>query len=151
MLYLFPGSFDPPTTGHRDMILRAARLCDKLIVVLLNNCKKNYRYSVDAREQMLLRITQSCPNVEVAQFDGMLVDFAETVGADAVIRGIRNEQDYAYERDMAYYNRELGGIETIFLPSQPALAAGSSSGVRELLSYEKSAEGFVPDEILDLL
>ena len=101
--------------------------------------------------EMLERITAGMDNIEIRAFDGMLVDFAAEVGADAVIRGIRNEQDYAYERDMAYYNRELGNVETIFIPSKMALAAGSSSGVREVLLFGKSAEGFVPEEILELL
>ena len=151
MLCLFPGSFDPPTLGHKDMILRSAKLCDKLIILLLNNCKKKYLYPVEKRMEMLERITAGMDNIEIRAFDGMLVDFAAEVGADAVIRGIRNEQDYAYERDMAYYNRELGNVETIFLPSKMALAAGSSSGVREVLLFGKSAEGFVPEEILELL
>ena len=151
MLCLFPGSFDPPTLGHKDMILRSAKLCDKLIVLLLNNCKKNYRYSVEQRKEMLERITEGSENIEIVAFDGMLADYASEIGADAVIRGIRNEQDYAYERDMAYYNRELGDVETIFLPSRMSLAAGSSSGVREVLLFGKSAKGFVPDEIIDLL
>lgn len=151
MLCLFPGSFDPPTLGHKDMILRSAKLCDKLIILLLNNCKKKYLYPVEKRMEMLEHITAGIENIEIRAFDGMLVDFAAEVGADAVIRGIRNEQDYAYERDMAYYNRELGNVETIFLPSKMSLAAGSSSGVREVLLFGKSAEGFVPEEILELL
>lgn len=151
MLYLFPGSFDPPTLGHRDLILRASKLCDKLIVVLLNNCKKNYRYSAEMRIEMLTRMTEGLENTEIRAFDGMLADFAESVGADAVIRGIRNEQDYAYERDMAYYNHAIGRVETLFLPAKPELAAYSSSGVRELLLYGKNVRGFVPDEILELL
>lgn len=151
MRCIFPGSFDPPTIGHMDLIERSAGLCEELIVVLLNNCAKKYRYSLAQREEMLARMTQEMKNVRVCSYDGMLSDAVREFGADAVIRGIRNEQDYAYERDMAYYNAKLGNVETLFLPAKAELSVTSSSGVREILHFAKSAEGFVPDCILDLL
>ena len=151
MKYLFPGSFDPPTMGHMDMIQRSAKLCDELVVVLLNNCAKHYRYSLETRTEMLERITAQLGNVTICSSDGMLCDIVKELGADAVIRGIRNEQDYAYERDMAYYNAQLGGVETLFLPAKIELSVTSSSGVREILHFGKNVKGFVPDEILDLL
>jgi len=151
MRYLFPGSFDPPTKGHQDLIKRSAKLCDELVVVLLNNYTKKYRYPLEVRMQMLERITEDCKNVRICADDGMLCDIAKELNADAVVRGIRNEQDYAYERDMAYYNAVLGDVETIFLPAKTELSVTSSSGVREILHFGKSAEGFVPDCILDLL
>jgi len=149
--YLFPGSFDPPTVGHMDMIERSAKLCDQLVVVLLNNCAKKDRYPMDTRIQMLRRITEHLDNVTISSYDGMLCDMVKELEADAVIRGIRNEQDYAYERDMAYYNAQLGNVETLFLPAKVELSVTSSSGVREILHFGKNVKGFVPDEILDLL
>lgn len=151
MRYLFPGSFDPPTLGHMDLIERSAKLCDELVVVLLDNCAKRYRYPVERRKEMLERITAHLGNVTICHSDGMLCDMVKTLEADAVIRGIRNEQDYAYERDMAYYNAQLGDVETIFLPAKIELSVTSSSGVREIMHFGKSVKGFVPDQILDLL
>ena len=151
MRYLFPGSFDPPTVGHLDLIERSAKLCDELAVVLLNNRAKKYCYSLECRRKMLERITAHITNVRIYAYDGMLCDAVRELNVDAVIRGIRNEQDYSYERDMAYYNAVLGDVETIFLPAKVELSVTSSSGVREILHYGKSAEGFVPEQILDLL
>ena len=151
MKYLFPGSFDPPTMGHMDLIERSAKLCDELVVVLLNNCAKRYRYPLETRKEMLERITAHLGNVTITASDGMLCDIVQELKADAVVRGIRNEQDYAYERDMAYYNARLGNVETLFLPAKVELSVTSSSGVREILHFGKNVKGFVPDEILDLL
>jgi len=100
---------------------------------------------------MLRRITEHLDNVTISSYDGMLCDMVKELEADAVIRGIRNEQDYAYERDMAYYNAQLGNVETLFLPAKVELSVTSSSGVREILHFGKNVKGFVPDEILDLL
>lgn len=151
MKYVFAGSFDPPTKGHLDLIERAARLCDELVVVQLENCAKHYHYSLETRRTMLERITAHLENVTIADYDGMLYDIVRKLGADAVIRGIRNEQDYAYERDMAYYNAVLGNVETLFLPARVELSVTSSSGAREILHFGGNVEEFVPAQILDLL
>lgn len=151
MKLLFPGSFDPPTLGHEDIIKRAAALSDKLYVGVLVNVNKKYKYTLEKRIAMLERIAASYDNVEVISFDGLLVDAVKKVGADALVKGLRNSADYAYECDMAQINFAIAGVETFFLQSDPARSVISSSVVRELQNFNGDIKGFVPECILDLL
>lgn len=148
---IFSGSFDPPTRGHLDLIRRASALADKLVVAILDNPRKQGRYSVEQRKQMLERIVSPFQNVEVDCFGGLLADYAARRQAYAIVRGVRNVQDYEYERDMAHANQMLCGVETVFLLTDPRLSAVSSSVVRELLHFGGDVTKFVPEGILDLL
>ncbi len=114
---IYPGSFDPPTNGHLDLIARGAKLADELVIaVLRNTAKPDPLFSVEEREEMLCEATAGLPNVSVASFDGLLVDFARARQARAVLRGIRAISDYEYELQMAMMNRKLAPeIETLFL------------------------------------
>ena len=104
---LYPGTFDPPTNGHVDLILRGARIFGHLTVAILNNPAKNPLFSVEERVEMLREVTSSLENVSIATFDGLMVDFARQQGASAVLRGIRAISDYEYEFQMALMNRRL--------------------------------------------
>ena len=151
LIGIFPGSFDPLTLGHQDLISRGSQLLDKLYVAVLDNKSKRYRFSKAEREEMLRVATASWPNVEVVSFSGLLVDFVKQMGADCVLRGLRNAVDYEYERDMALVNAKLGGVETLFLPTRQEYAMVSSSIVRERLEFGGDVSGFVPQEILPYL
>lgn len=151
MTFLFPGSFDPPTVGHADIIERVSHLGVKLYVGVLVNIKKQCKYTVEQRVEMLERIVRPFGGVEVVSFDGLLVDAAERLGADAIIKGLRNAADYQYESEMAQVNQAISGIDTLYIQSNPSCAAVSSSVVRELMSFNGDITGFVPECILDLL
>ncbi len=123
---LYPGTFDPPTNGHVDLIQRGSKLFGHLTVAVLNNPEKNPLFSVEERIEMLRESTVAMPNVSIAAFDGLMVDFARQEGASAVLRGIRAISDYEYEFQMALMNRRLAPeIETVFL--QPADATRLSA------------------------
>ena len=151
MRLVFSGSFDPITLGHMDIIERGAKLCDELIVCAFVNNRKKYRYSSDERLKMLERAISRIPNARADVFDGLLADYCKEAGADAVLRGVRDERDFAYEREMALMNQKKLGVETVFLIADPALSYVSSSSVRELLEFGADVKGLVPENILDLL
>ena len=151
MKMFFPGSFDPPTIGHADIIKRLSGMCDKLYVGVLVNIKKNTRYSLEERAEMLRRIASEYPNVEVVRSEGLLVDAVRRLGADVIVKGLRNGTDFQYELDMAQVNRRISGIETVFIQTAPEYASVSSSIVRELMAFNGDVSGFVPDCITELL
>ncbi|MBR6400963.1 MAG: pantetheine-phosphate adenylyltransferase [Firmicutes bacterium] len=145
---VYPGSFDPTTNGHLDVIERAAKIVDKLIVGVLINPNKKGLFTVEERVEQLKSLTQSLPNVEVRSFSGLLVDFARSVDARIVIRGLRAVTDFEYEFQMALTNRSLAGeIETLFIPTSAHYMYVSSSMVKEVASFGKSVEGMVPESI----
>jgi pantetheine-phosphate adenylyltransferase len=137
------GSFDPPTNGHLDVIRRAARLFDRVIAAVLINSDKQPWYSADERAAMLSESIEDA-GVEVATFDGLLVDFARARGASALVRGVRTATEYADEQQMAMMNRHLGGIDTVFLPASPEVAFISSRMVKDVALRGGSLEGLVP-------
>ncbi len=151
MTFLFPGSFDPPTIGHADIIERMSHLSEKLYVGVLVNVKKKCKYMVEQRQEMLERIAGSFSNVEVVSFDGLLVDAAKRLGVDAIVKGLRNSVDFQYESEMAQVNLTISGIETFYIQANPSYAIVSSSIVRELSAFNGDITGFVPECILDLL
>ena len=151
MRLVFSGSFDPITLGHMDIIERGAKLCDELIVCAFVNNRKKYRYPSDERLKMLERSISGVKNARADVFDGLLADYCKEAGADAVLRGVRDERDFAYEREMALMNQKKLGVETVFLIADPALSYVSSSSVRELLEFGADVKGLVPENILDLL
>lgn len=145
---IFPGTFDPPTLGHLDLIARAARLFDRLIVAVLHNAAKQPRFSVDLRVAMLREAVASQPGVDVEAFEGLLVHYARARGVSAIVRGIRGGADLDYERQMAATNRHLdAAIDTVFLAPSPAVAHISSTLVREILSAGGPVRGLVPPAV----
>ena len=151
MKCVFPGSFDPVTLGHMDLIRRGASLVDELIVVVMENGEKSRLFSLDERMKMLKTALAGMEGVRVDSHEGMLVDCVRAFGADAVLRGVRGVRDYEYERDMAEINARLGGVETLFLPAAAELVCVSSSAVREICRFGGDVSGFVPQAALDLM
>ena len=142
---IYPGSFDPITNGHLDLIDRGARLFDRLIVAILRNESKEPLFSVEERTEMLREVAASYPNVDVDSFHGLLVDYAADKGASVIIRGIRAISDYEYELQMALMNRRLApGIETVFLMASEDYSFISSRLVKEVISLGGDISGLVP-------
>ncbi len=147
---IYPGSFDPVTNGHLDLVARGAKLFDRLVVAVLRNSAKNPLFSVEERVAMLREGVTGYGNVEVATFDGLLVDFAREQGAQAVLRGIRAISDYEYELQMAHMNRRLNPeVETIFLMPDAKYSYVSSRLVKEVFRLGGSVEGLVPQLVID--
>jgi pantetheine-phosphate adenylyltransferase len=145
---LYPGSFDPITNGHLDLIQRGSALFDKLFVAILRNDEKQALFSVDERIEMLREVVQPFPNVEVGSFDGLLVEYAAHCGASVIIRGIRAVSDYEYELQMALMNRRLRpDIETVFLMASEANSFLSSKLVKEVIRLGGKITGLVPPSI----
>jgi pantetheine-phosphate adenylyltransferase len=145
---IYPGSFDPITTGHLDLIQRSSALFDKLIVSILRNDEKEPLFSVEERIEMLQEVVQVFPNVEVASFDGLLVSYAAECGASVIVRGIRAVSDYEYELQMALMNRRLGpDIETVFLMAGEAHSFISSRLVKEVIRLGGNIRGLVPPSV----
>ncbi|MGH3651072.1 MAG: pantetheine-phosphate adenylyltransferase [Acidimicrobiia bacterium] len=142
---LCPGSFDPPTNGHADVIGRAISLFDRVVVAVIDNPSKNSLFTAAERSALLSEIHGDA--IEVTSFDGLLVDHAHEVGADTVIKGLRTVEDYEYETQMAQMNRHLTGMETLFLPTRPEYRFISSSLVKEIARLGGSVGGLVPDVV----
>ncbi len=149
---LYPGTFDPPTNGHIDLIQRGAKLFDHLTVAILNNPVKNPLFSVEERVEMLKESTAALANVSVATFDGLMVEFARKQGASAVLRGIRAISDYEYEFQMALMNRRLAPeIETVFLQPAGRYSFVSSRMLKEVFAFGGDVSGLVPPNVLKRL
>jgi pantetheine-phosphate adenylyltransferase len=146
---LYPGTFDPPTNGHVDLIQRGAKLFEHLTVAILNNPVKNPLFTLEERVEMLKEVTGALANVSVATFGGMMVEFARQSGATAVLRGIRAISDYEYEFQMALMNRRLAPeIETVFLQPAGRYSFVSSRMVKEVFSFGGDVTGLVPPNVL---
>ncbi len=142
---VYPGSFDPVTFGHLDIIERSARMSDHLIIGVLNNNSKTPLFSVEERVNMLKSLTKDLPNVEVKSFGGLLVDFVRANQADAVIRGLRAVTDFEYELQIAQTNRVMAPeIDTVFLTTNLKYSYLSSSIVKEIAAYGGGINTFVP-------
>ena len=147
---IYPGSFDPVTLGHRDVIQRSARLVDHLIVGVLNNSTKTPLFSVDERVNMLKEVTSDIDNVEVLSFSGLLIDFATQHQAQIIIRGLRAVTDFEYELAMSQTNRVVNPkIDTMFLTTSLKYAYLSSSVVKEMAMYGGDISKFVPEQVID--
>ncbi len=147
---IYPGSFDPITFGHFDIILRSAKLVDKLIIGVLNNSSKNALFTAEERVEMIKTVTKDIPNIEVEAFDGLLVDFAEIKGAHAIVRGLRAVTDFEYELQLAQTNHKINPkIDTMFLTTSVEFAYLSSSVVKEIAMYGGDIHKFVPAVIID--
>lgn len=146
---VYPGSFDPVTMGHLDIINRSSLLVDKLIVGVLNNNSKSPLFSVEERVNMLKEVTKDIPNVEVMSFSGLLVDFLKKLDAKIVIRGLRAVTDFEYELQMSQTNRLLDdSIDTIFLNTNLKYSYLSSSVVREVAKFGGDISKFVPEQVI---
>ena len=149
---LFPGSFDPFTRGHRDIARRASKICDKLYVVVMNNSKKNYLFSLDERVEMAKAVLNEYENIEVLGSDGLLVDIFKDLGCNAVVRGIRSESDFRFEAEMALANRMLcSDYDVTLLPCRDDLSLISSSIVKEVGSYGGDISQMIPAQIVDMV
>jgi len=149
---IYPGSFDPVTNGHLDIIQRGSRIFNRVIIAVLKNERKDPFFTVAERSEMLERAIRPFDNVEVASFDGLLVDFAKEMDAGVVIRGLRAVTDFDYEFQLALMNRRLNrDVETIFLMPSAEYSYLSSSQVKEAVSLGGSVEGLVPDFVEEMI
>lgn len=147
---IYPGSFDPLTNGHLDLIARGAKIFDHLVVAILRNSSKNPLFTVEERVAMLSEGTSEFGNVSVSTFDGLLVDYAREQRAHAVVRGIRAISDYEYEFQMALMNRRLSpDVETIFLMPDAKYSFVSSRLVKEVFRLGGSVDGLVPKFVIE--
>ena len=149
---LIPGSFDPVTFGHLDVIERTARLFDHVIVAAIGNPgKAQPLFSLDERQTMLAEVTAHLPRVDIAAFDGLLVDFAMARRVDAIVKGLRAVSDFDFELQMAQVNERLSGIATVFFPTAPEHSFLSSSLVREVARFGGDVSSMVPAPIAQRL
>ena len=147
---IYPGSFDPLTLGHLDIIERSARIVDELVVGVLNNSAKNSLFSLDERVSMIREMTDSMPNVTVTSFDGLLVDYMREIDATIIVRGLRAVTDFEYELQIAQTNHvENPEVETIFLTTSLQYSYLSSTIVKEFASYGGDLSKFVPARFID--
>jgi pantetheine-phosphate adenylyltransferase len=144
---IFAGSFDPPTNGHVDLVVRGQTLFDEIVVAVGNNPAKRYLFSLDERLALVREVVAS-PKVEVVAFEGLLVDAARKFEAQVILRGLRGPADLELEMRNALANRELTGIETLWLPSEPSQAHVSSTLVREIAAYGGDVARYVPEAVL---
>lgn len=141
---LFPGSFDPFTTGHKWIVDKALEIADRVVIAIGVNENKRRTFSIDEVEEAIKRAYAQNPKVEVIKYSGLTIDIAKEVGADAIVRGVRSAIDFEYEKSIADTNRELSGIETILFFTHPTLSHISSSMVRELSHFGYDITKYIP-------
>ena len=142
-----PGSFDPVTNGHLDIIRRAARLHDEVLVVVGANLAKESLFSVEERLAMLREVTSDLPNVRVDKFTGLLVDYCRAHQVSAIVKGLRAVSDFEYEMEMAQMNYRLAGVETLFMTANPLYSFLRSSLVKEIAKYGGDVASLVPEPV----
>jgi pantetheine-phosphate adenylyltransferase len=143
-----PGSFDPVTNGHLDVITRAAKLADEVVVGVLVNRNKQGLFSLEERMELLRLALKDYPNVRIDSFDGLLVDYCKTNGILAIVKGLRVVGDFDYEIQMAQMNHALTDVETLFVPTNPVYSFLSSSLVKEVAAWGGDVSGLVPEPVL---
>ena len=149
---IFPGSFDPVTVGHMDLIHRAARMFDELVIGVLINVSKKPLGTLEERVGLLMELVRDIPGVSVQPFEGLLVDFVQETGAVAVVRGLRTAVDFEYELPLAQANHHLNTqADTVFLATAPEHSYISSSGVKEILAFHGDIRGMVPEPVYQWL
>ncbi|QIS14651.1 pantetheine-phosphate adenylyltransferase [Nocardia arthritidis] len=141
---LCPGSFDPVTNGHIDVFTRAAAQFDEVVIVVSINKNKQGMFSIEERMEMLREATAHLPNVRVASWYGLLVDFAKEQGITAIVKGLRDATDFGYELQMAQMNKKLSGVDTFFIATNPALSFLSSSLVKEVATFGGDVTEMLP-------
>lgn len=144
---VIPGFFDPVTIGHLDIIIRAAKLFDRIYAAAFENSAKKNMFTLEQRRVMLELACGGISKVTVDAASGLLADYAVKKGADFIVKGTRGLADFEYERDMFMINREIGGIDTLFFPAEPEHIYISSSFVREMILYGKDITGYVPEKV----
>ena len=148
MKVLIPGSFDPPTNGHIDVIKRCSKVFDEVLIGVVVNPSKKSLFTTKIRELMLNEIISDTPNVSTKTFEGLLVDFAKVNDVHAIVKGLRAMTDFDYEFQMAQMNSNLADFETIFIPASPEYGYVSSSMVKEINSYGGDISKLVPPNVL---
>jgi pantetheine-phosphate adenylyltransferase len=144
-----PGSYDPVTNGHVDVVTRASRLFDEVVIAILHNPSKQGTFSVAERIELLEQSLGHLPNVRIGSWaETLVVDVCREVGAATMVKGLRGGTDFAYELPMAHMNRHLTGVETLFIAADPALQHVSSSLIKEVVRYGGDVSGLVPDAVL---
>lgn len=152
MIAVYPGSFDPVTYGHIDVIERAVRVFGRLVVAVAHNLEKEPRFTVEQRVEMLQKTTNGIPGVEVDQFRGLLVDYARRRGATVIVRGLRALSDFEYEFQMALTNRKIcSDVETLFLMPSEQYSCISSRMIKEIAALGGDVSAFVPDVVTQML
>lgn len=146
-----PGSFDPVTNGHLDIIGRAANLCEEVIVAVLINIEKQALFTIDERIDMLREVTKEYDNVRVEKFHGLLVDFCRQHDIRVIVKGLRAVSDFDYELQMAQLNYRMSGVETLFMSTNPEYSFLSSSRLKEIARYGGDISGLVPDLVRERL
>ena len=145
---VFPGSFDPITRGHEEIIRRALPLLDEIIIAIGSNSNKHYFFSQDRREHFIKQVFAKESKVTVTRYNGLTIDFCKSIGANFILRGLRTSADFEFERAIAQMNRSMAPeIDTIFLVSDPSLSHISSTIVRDILLYQGDITRFVPEGI----
>jgi len=144
-----PGSFDPVTNGHLDVIGRASTLYDEVVVAVLVNVNKTGLFTVDERIELLTEVTKVYGNISVTSFHGLLVDFCREHDIPAIIKGLRAVSDFDYELQMAQMNHSLSGVETLFVATNPLYSFLSSSLVKEVATYGGDVSGLIPELVFD--
>ncbi len=151
MKVILPGSYDPVTVGHLDIIRRAAEAYDEVYAVIFRNPEKTCRFSLDDRVRMLMLATDGLDNVLVSESDGLVIDYMREHGIKKIVKGYRNEKDLAYEKIQEEYNFTHGGVETEYMKADPRYSDISSTLVRETLDRGGSLSGLVPDAVIAYL
>lgn len=147
---IYPGSFDPVTFGHIDIMKRSAQIADELIVGVLNNKAKTPLFSVEERVKMLVEVTKEIPNVKIVPFEGLLIDFAKELDAKVIVRGLRAVTDFEYELQMSQTNHKLNPeIETLFMTTNLQYSYLSSSTVKEIAAFDGDITQFVPEIVVE--
>lgn len=146
-----PGSFDPVTNGHLDIISRASRLYDEVVVAVLINKAKQSLFTVDERVDMMIEVTKEYGNVKVDKFYGLTVDYCKEHDIPVIVRGLRAVSDYEYELQMAQMNHRMAGVETLFMATNPLYAFLSSSLMKEVVKFGGDISGLVPDLVQERL
>ena len=148
MKVICPGSYHPPTLGHIDVIRRAARLFDEVVVAVMVNAEKSYLFSAEERVDMLRECLADLPNVRVLADGGLTAEVCRREGADAILHGLRGSGDYAYEAPLAEANRRIGAPETLYLSASPALAHVSSTVAMDIARHHGPLEAFLPAPVI---
>lgn len=146
-----PGSFDPVTNGHLDIIARASELFDEVVVAVLVNHKKQGLFSIPERIEILSEVTADLPNVVIDSFHGLLVDFCTEHDVRSIVKGLRAVSDFDYELQMAQMNRRLADVDTVFMSTNPLYSFLSSSLIKEVATYGGDVSGLVPPTVIDRL
>ena len=144
---IFPGSFDPITLGHVDIINRGATLFDEIIIAIGENSSKDYMFSIDERVAFIESAFKDNPKISVMNYSGLTIDFCKEIGVDFIVRGLRNPADFEFEKAIAHTNRHLSTLETVFLLTSSQTSFISSSIVREIIRYEGDYKKLVPNSV----